>query len=281
MILTLGDREGALARAVDSVRAQRGPAVEVVVVVNGAEVAQPPPASRVVTLASNAGIPGGRNVGLEASTGEVVVFLDDDGWLPDRGTVNRLRAEFAARQALGIVSFRIVDPETGRTARRHVPRVRVGDPERSSEVTTFLGGACAIRRSVFDRCGGLPDSFFYGHEETDLAWRALDAGFEIRYDAGAIMYHPEGHPQARHDGYFGKIARNRVWLARRRLPALLVPAYLATWVVITVLRHPNRAVLRSWFAGFAEGWRTDPGPRRPIRWRTVSTMTRLGRPPVV
>jgi GT2 family glycosyltransferase len=281
VILTQGDRPAELARAIGSVREQRGPDIEVVLVANGGIVGQVPTGVRVVALPENAGVPGGRNAGLGASKGELIVFLDDDGWLPDRGTTERLRAHFEERRSLGIISFRIVDPETGRTQRRHVPRVRVGDPERSSDTTTFLGGACAIRREVFDRCGKYPASFFYAHEETDLAWRALDASFDIRYDAGTIMYHAEGNPAERHPTFLRNNARNRVWLARRRLPALLVPAYLGTWVVITVLRIRRATALGAWFRGLVEGWRSDPGPRRPIRWRTVWRMTRLGRPPVV
>jgi GT2 family glycosyltransferase len=282
VILTQGNRPAELNRAIDSVRAQQGPNVEVVLVVNGGVAPQVPiPSERVIVLPHNVGVPAGRNAGLTASTGEVIVFIDDDGWLPDRGTANRIRAAFAARPELGILSFRIVDPETGQTARRHIPRARVGNPERSSQVTTFLGGACAIRRAVFDRCGHLPAAFFYSHEETDLAWRALDAGFEIYYDAGAIMYHPGGIPYLRHVEFFENHARNRVWLARRRLPTPLIPLYLGTWIAITVLRHPHAQMLRASWRGFLDGWRTDPGPRRPIRWPTVWTMTRLGRPPVI
>ncbi len=282
VILTRGDRRDQLTRAIDSVRAQHGPQVDIVLVLNGGTtLGREPPGVEVIALEDNVGIPAGRNLGLAASTGDVVVFLDDDGWLPDRGTADRLRAEFAARPKLGIVTFRIVDPETGTTARRHIPRVRVGDPERSSSVTSFLGGACAIRRSVFDRCGEFPAAFFYSHEETDFAWRALDAGFEIRYDAGAIMYHPASDPSTRHFSFFENNARNRVWLARRRLPMPLVPIYLATWIGITVSRHRDAQLLRAWGRGFVDGWRTDPGLRRPIRWRTVWTMTRLGRPPVI
>lgn len=281
IILTQGDRPKELARAIDSLRAQHGEPVEVVVVANGAGVADPPAGVGLVSLDENVGVPGGRNAGVAASTGDLVMFLDDDGWLPDRGTADRLRTAFAARPSLGIVSFRIVDPDTGRTQRRHVPRVRVGDPERSSDVTTFLGGACAIRRTVLSACGSLPEAFFYSHEETDLAWRALDAGFDITYDAGAIMYHAGGDPAARHEQFYLNNARNRVWLARRRLPAVLVPVYLGNWMVITVLRLRSATPLRIWFRGFAEGWRSFPGPRDPIRWRTVWRMARLGRPPVV
>jgi hypothetical protein len=235
---------------------------------------------RRLTLPDNAGIPAGRNAGVAATTGEVVLFLDDDGWLTDPGTAERLRADFAANHRLGVVSLRIVDPESGATARRHVPRLRAGDPHRSSLVTTFLGGASAVRRVAFDEAGGLPDAFFFAHEETDLAWRVLDHGWDILYDADALMAHPRTSP-ARHDVYFRLNARNRVWLARRNLPVPLVPVYLGVWAVLMAARNRDARALRTWWRGFVEGWRTDPGQRHPMRWRTVVRMTRLGRPPVV
>ncbi|MFE0099063.1 glycosyltransferase family 2 protein [Streptomyces sp. NPDC059009] len=39
--------------------------------------------------------------------------------------------------------------------------------------------------------------------------------------------------------------------------------------------------LRAWGGGFAEGVRESCGERRPMRWRTVWWLTRLGRPPVI
>ena len=280
VLLTLGDRPTELARAVASIRAQRDVEVEVVVVANGADVLDPPEGVRVVRLQDNVGIPAGRNAGWRETSGPIVMFLDDDGWLADSGVFALLLREFADDPALGIVSLRIADPAGGATARRHVPRLRASDPMRSGPVTTFLGGACAVRREVLLRCGGLPDGFFYAHEETDLAWRAIDDGWGIRYEAEASMLHPATLP-SRHLTYYRLNARNRVWLARRRLPWPLVPVYTATWAVLTVARTHDKDGLRTWFRGFAEGWRTDPGERDPMRWNTVWRMTKLGRPPVV
>jgi hypothetical protein len=87
---------------------------------------------------------------------------------------------------------------------------------------------------------------------------------------------------ARHAYYYRLNARNRVWLARRNLPAVLVPLYVASWTAIQVLRWARTpSALRAWFAGWRAGWRENPGERRPIRWRTVWRMTLAGRPPVV
>lgn len=280
VVLTRGDRPAELARALESLRTQSGEPVETVVVGNGVEVSGLPQGVSFLGLPENAGIPAGRNAGVAQTSGDVVLFLDDDGWLPETGTADRLRRAFADEPRLGVVSLRIVDPESGVTQRRHVPRLRAGDPHRSSLVTTFLGGASAVRRAAFDEAGGLPGPFFFAHEETDLAWRVLDRGWDIRYDAGAPMCHPATSP-ARHDVYYRFNARNRVWLARRNLPAPLVPLYLGVWAGLMVLRNRDAHALRTWFRGFLEGWRTDPGPRRPMRWRTVLRMTRLGRPPVI
>lgn len=76
-------------------------------------------------------------------------------------------------------------------------------------------------------------------------------------------------------------ARNRVWLARRHLPLPLVPLYLGTWTLLTLARTRSLTGLRAWAGGFLEGLRTSCGRRRPMRWRTVWRMTKLGRPPVI
>ncbi|WP_413081804.1 glycosyltransferase family 2 protein [Streptomyces sp. fd1-xmd] len=288
VIITMGNRPDELKALLDSVARQDGDPVEVVVVGQGvrvAEVADLPPGVRSVDLPENLGIPGGRNVGIEAfgpggRDVDVLLFLDDDGLLERTDTAELCRQAFAEDPALGIISFRIADPDTGRTQRRHVPRLRASDPMRSSRVTTFLGGANAVRTKVFEQAGVLPGEFFYAHEETDLAWRALDAGWLIDYRADMVLLHPTTAP-SRHAVYHRMVARNRVWLARRNLPAPLVPVYLGVWLLLTLLRKPSGPALKAWFGGFREGWTTPCGPRRPMRWRTVWRLTRLGRPPII
>ncbi|MEU3050570.1 glycosyltransferase [Streptomyces sp. NPDC006984] len=285
VVITMGDRPVELRALLDSVAAQEGDRVEVVVVGNGTALTGLPEDVRTVELPENLGIPGGRNAGIEAfgpagRDVDVLLFLDDDGRLARTDTARLVREAFAADHRLGIVGFRIADPDTGRTQRRHVPRLRASDPLRSSRATTFLGGANAVRTAVFAEVGELPEEFFYAHEETDLAWRALDAGWSVGYRADMVLFHPTT-PPSRHAVYHRLVARNRVWLARRNLPAPLVPLYLGVWLLLTLLRRPSASALRAWFSGFAEGWRTPCGGRRPMRWRTVWRLTRMGRPPVI
>ncbi|MET8272884.1 glycosyltransferase family 2 protein [Streptomyces sp. NPDC005146] len=285
VIITMGNRPEELRALLDSVAKQDGDRIETVVVGNGAPVPDVPAGVRTVELPENLGIPGGRNVGIEAfgpsgADVDALLFLDDDGLLPLTDTAELCRQAFEQDPKLGIISFRIADPDTGVTQRRHVPRLRAADPMRSSRVTTFLGGANAVRTRVLAEVGGLPGDFFYAHEETDLAWRALDAGWMIDYRADMVLNHPTTAP-SRHAVYHRMVARNRVWLARRNLPALLVPVYLGVWLLLTLLRKPSGPALKAWFGGFREGWAKSCGPRRPMKWRTVWRLTRLGRPPVI
>ncbi|WP_285731541.1 glycosyltransferase [Nocardiopsis sp. ATB16-24] len=280
VVLTMGNRPAELRRAITSVFEQEDADIEVVVVGNGADLPELPEGVVQVRLPENVGIPEGRNHGVREAKGDVILFLDDDGWYRSPDLARHVRDRFAADPSLGALSFRIADPDGGPDQRRHVPRLRVGDPRRSSVVTTFLGGACAIRRTAFEAGGGLPGDFFYAHEETDLAWRIMDAGYGIEYDAEAVMYHPAVAP-TRHENFYRLNARNRVWLARRNLPWLLALLYLTVWVGLTVMRERDRSALRSWFAGFREGWRENPGPRAPIRWSTAWRMARAGRPPII
>lgn len=282
-ILTMGTRPGELAALLASVEAQETAAVRVVVVGNGAPLPELPGWVDGVEVGENLGIAGGRNVALarlrEFGDVDVAVDLDDDGLLVATDVFTRIAELYAEQPRLGIVGFRVAD-ERGRTQRRHVPRLRAADPMRGGLVTTFLGGGHALSMRMLDEIGDWPGEFFYAHEETDLAWRALDAGWEVRYAPELLLQHPYTSP-TRHAVFYRMVARNRVWLAKRHLPAPLVPVYLGVWTVLTAARTRSAAGLRAWFAGFAEGVRTPCPPRRPMRWATVWRMTRLGRPPVV
>jgi hypothetical protein len=55
----------------------------------------------------------------------------------------------------------------------------------------FLGGACALRREAYDSVGGYFTELFYGHEELELSWRLIDAGWMIEYLDDVRVTHPK------------------------------------------------------------------------------------------
>jgi GT2 family glycosyltransferase len=213
-------------------------------------------------------------------TGDLLFFLDDDAALPDPGFLAEVARRFSADPRLGLLQPRVDPAGAGEAPRRWTPRLRVGDRHRSSAAFSVWEGAVAVRRRAFDSAGGWPAPFFYAHEGIELAWRIWDAGCTVRYAGDLAVEHPVITP-TRHRDFYRLNARNRVWLARRNLPWVLGVPYVASWTALQVLRSARSpGTLGPWFRGWWEGWRTDCGPRRPLRWGTVARMARHGRPPV-
>ncbi|MFF4850697.1 glycosyltransferase family 2 protein [Streptomyces sp. NPDC001194] len=283
VIVTMGTRPRELDALLASVGKQGVPAARVVLVGNATPLTDVTTDATKIPLDENLGCPGGRNVGLEllraSDDVDVVVELDDDGLLIADDVFRKVQRLFAEDPKLGIIGFRVAD-EHGHTERRWVPRLRADDPMRRGPVTGFLGGGHAFSMPMLRQIGLWPAEFFFGHEESDLAWRALDAGWKILYEPELVLRHPRTSP-ARHAAHYRFTARNRVWLTRRRLPVLLIPVHLGVWVFLSMARMRSLSGARAWWGGFAEGARTPCGPRKPMKWRTVWRMTRLGRPPIL
>jgi GT2 family glycosyltransferase len=280
VVLSMGTRPTELDRALRSVLGQVGVDVECVVVGNGWTPTGLPDGVKSVALAENAGVPEGRNIGVAAVGGEVLFFLDDDASLVGADVLAKAVGAFDTDPALGILQLHALDPDGAPTSRRHVPRLRAAGADRPGDVAWFWEGAALIRRTALDAVGGWPGCFFYGHEGIEVAWRVIGAGYRVHYAADLGVLNPEAEPfRGPRHRYMN--ARNRVWVARRNLPAPLLVGYLTVWLTATVLRARSLGDLRAIARGFTDGARQPSGQRRPMRWGTAWRLTRLGRPPIV
>jgi GT2 family glycosyltransferase len=280
VVLTMGTRPEDLRRAVDALLAQTDVVVDVLVVGNGWQPTGLPDGVKTLALPANVGIPAGRHAGVAEVSGDMLLFCDDDAALADDRTLARMLSLFDQQPSLGIVQPRPVDPGTGETPRRFVPRLRVGDPARSSYLNALWEGVLLVRRQAYVDSGGWAAEYFYAHEGVELAWRTWDAGWSVRYAGDVEVWHDAVQP-TRHAEFYRLQARNRVWLARRNLPGPVGALYVFDWVVLTVLRTRSLPDLRQWFAGLLAGLREPCGQRRRMRWRTIMRMTRIGRPPII
>jgi GT2 family glycosyltransferase len=273
VVLTQGRRPAELTAALSSLLAQQGVRLDVVVVGNGwAPVGLPDGVQHTVALPENLGIPAGRNAGVDAVAGDLLLFLDDDAALPDPGFLREVTRRFAADPTLGMVQPRVDVAGEGEPPRRWTPRARVGDRTQSSDVLSVWEGVVVVRREAFEAAGRWPDPFFYAHEGIELTWRVWDAGWRVRYLGDLPVHHPLTSP-ARHADHLRLDARNRVWLARRNLPwpaAVVYLAFRGSLQVARLARTPGALV--TWSRGWVEGWRRDCGPRRPLHYRTLVRM---------
>ena len=216
------------------------------------------PQDRLVVLAENVGIPGGRNLGAAAADARLLMFLDDDAELLGPTVLAAAVQRFAADDRLGAMAIRLLD-EDGRTQRRHVPRVGGGSAARSGHVTHFIGAACAVRGRRLCR-----------------AWRVRPA--VLLRDGGVgpvlaaprrrlvhlVLRRPDRLPPAHH-----AVTAPRARAADRAEPhvggaafapvAPLCVAYLLVWTLLAVLRGGSA---RQVLAGYRQAWLARPRAAR-------------------
>jgi GT2 family glycosyltransferase len=280
VVLTMGTRPELLREGLGSLLGQRDVETDVVVVGNAWNPTGLPEGVRGVHLPENRWASGGRNAGVPHVRGELLFFLDDDAVVAQDDALARLEAMFEAEPDLGMVQLAVEPREPGGArSREWVPRLRVGDPRRSSEITSVWEGAVAMRRVAFDASGGWPEELEIVHEGIDLGWRVMDAGYRIRYAGDLVARHPSPTGPRRLSHYFA--ARNRVFVARRNLPLPLALLYVSMFALRTLPRLKSRRAVQEAARGYRDGLRRPCGTRRALRPRTLARMTRAGRPPII
>lgn len=163
--------------AIVSVLAQTYRRFEIIVVDDGSpdntsEVAARYPGLKCIRQ-RNLGLSTARNVGLRASAGEYVVFLDaDDRLLPDNleAGVDALRAFPECDFVYGFCEF--IDHEGAHIPTPpHVPLAEGHYRALLLENHIWTPGAAMFRRSIFSRVGGFDPQLFRGCEDLDLYLR--------------------------------------------------------------------------------------------------------------
>jgi GT2 family glycosyltransferase len=280
-------RETRLAFALEALAAQRldRSRFEVIVVRDGDAAppfAQPPPELpvRFLERPGVAGPTAKRNVGWRASSAPLIAFTDDDcrahpAWLEELLTANPGPEAFMQ----------------GRTEPDPDEHHLLHGFARSQQINGLSGWyeTCnmAYPRDLLERLGGFDESLPFGGEDTDLAYRAMEAGARPEYVDDALVWHAvmhrslvralreatswsqmsgvvARHPELRRSLYLGVFWRKShaalllalaaVPLARRR-PALAAAAVLpylelrVNWRAPTSRRLARRlATLPAWAA---------------------------------
>jgi len=140
---------------------------------------------RYYATQENLGVSRGRNYAIRQSTAPVLVFLDDDALFRDQNALLQIEALFREEKEqgrnTGIAGFKVFYYDTLEMQQTAFPHKQFAQRKDWSHFETyyFCGCAHAIRREVFEQAGYYPENFFYGMEEYDLSYRALDAGFQI------------------------------------------------------------------------------------------------------
>ncbi len=231
-----------LPACIAALRAQLGPADEIILVDNASRDAaaswarRHAPDLRLLELPQNCGFAGGTNAGIAAARGELLLLCNDDALL-EPGAVAALRRALAAEPAVGAVAGVLTfsrRPQfvasAGINVRRdgvavdgYLGRPRDALPAAPVAVFGASGGLALLRRPMIDDVGMFAAEFFNYLEDADLAWRLRLRGWQCRLAPQACARHVysasggEGSPFKQF-----LLGRNRLRMLIRCLPGPLL-----------------------------------------------------------
>src|SRR6266849_643684 len=222
-------RLSALEQTLQSVVAQKYPRKEIIVVDNHSEenvaavVHKFGSDIQLIELDANLGSCAGRNVGIRAAQGELVITLDNDVSFLSPGAVDTVVRLFDDHPDYHVLAFQLRDAQTGHMRLREWchPKDWRQFADVQSPTHFFVEGAAAYRRVVFDNAGLYFEPLFIYHEGWDLGLRILDHGYRILYTPEIQVRHlmsPEG--RCSNSGPYFLFTRNYIWIAYKDYPVL-------------------------------------------------------------
>ncbi|HUN50793.1 MAG TPA: glycosyltransferase, partial [Candidatus Sulfotelmatobacter sp.] len=182
---------------------------------------------RLVVMSANFGFAAANNTGVRAARGRHLMLLNSDAIPIVPGWLGRLRAALAARgkgaqtaavgpkllfddgslQHAGLTFERDIE---GRWYNTHFFKGYPRDwpaANMTRSVPGITGAAMLMPRAVYEEVGGFSEDYVVGdYEDSDLCLKIRSAGFDIRYEPRAELYHFERRSIDLHAGYVGTAA---------------------------------------------------------------------------
>jgi GT2 family glycosyltransferase len=169
------------------------PDYEVIVVNDGstdstAEIAADYPFLLVNT--QNRGLSSARNTGLQAASGEIVAYIDDDA-RPDPDWLKYVASALKDGDGAAVGGPNLTPPDDGAVADciGNAPggpmHVLISD----REAEHVPGCNMAFKRSVLRELGGFDHQFHCAGDDVDICWRLQERGLKIGFHPGALVWH--------------------------------------------------------------------------------------------
>lgn len=243
----------------DSLRRVTYPAVEVIVVDNNSKenptavLAAKYPEVKLLVSTDNLGFAGGNNLGIRASKGDYLLFLNNDTEV-DPSFLEPLVALFESNPTAGAASSKIlyhnsdgiiqyagssrIDPFTGRSKRVGHMEKDNGQHNVQQETDLAHGAAMMVPRRVIDKVGMMPEFFFLYYEEVDWCESIKKAGYRIFFVPDSKVYHKESMSIGKGSTlktYY--MTRNRVLYMRRNTTGLKKFTWMMFFLLVSLPKN--------------------------------------------
>lgn len=210
IVIPVRDRSGLTRRCLDLLLSLDECAEAEVVVVDDASTDDTPEVVgsygdrvRLLRESASVGFAGACNAGAAASTGDGIVFLNNDT-VPRQGWLESLLAYAERNPAAAVIGSRLLYPNgTVQHAgivigQDRFPRhLYAGFPAdhpavmRSCRVRAVSAACALMRRGPFEEAGGFDELYRNGLEDVDLCLRLSELGYEVHYCAESALDHLE------------------------------------------------------------------------------------------
>ena len=198
------------------------------------------PRVTVVRSSKNLGFAGGNNLGIQASHGRYLFFINNDTIIETKIEEQRnnflqpLIERLESSDKIGMVCPKIrfswgnhliqyagYTPLSSITMRNH--SIGFGEEDHGQYDTPHQtpyahGAAMLVKREVINRVGMMPECFFLYYEELDWSMMIRRAGYEIWFDPSFTVYHKESQSTGQDSPlrtYY--LTRNRLLFVRRNI----------------------------------------------------------------
>ena len=138
----------------------------------------------------NRGLASARNTGLNAATGEIVAYLDDDAY-PDPHWLTYLAARFLSTSHAAVGGPNLAPPGDGPIAEcvARAPGGPVHVLLTDSEAEHIPGCNMAFRKACLEAIGGFDPQFRTAGDDVDACWRLQERGSTLGFSAAAMVWH--------------------------------------------------------------------------------------------
>ncbi len=138
----------------------------------------------------NRGLSNARNTGLDAATGAIVAYIDDDA-RPDPHWLSYLALTFLETTHVGVGGPNIAPPGDGAIAEcvANAPGGPVHVLLSDREAEHIPGCNMAFRRAALKAIGGFDPRFRAAGDDVDVCWRLQERGWTLGFSPSAVVWH--------------------------------------------------------------------------------------------
>jgi GT2 family glycosyltransferase len=139
---------------------------------------------------ANGGLGRARNRGLQAATGEIVAYIDDDAY-PDPHWLTYLAAAFRSTTHAAIGGPNIPPSGDGPVSDcvANAPGGPIHVLVSDEEAEHVPGCNMAFRKSCLEAIGGFDPQFRTAGDDVDICWHLQKKGFSIGFHPAAVVWH--------------------------------------------------------------------------------------------